>query len=287
MPSVDFVAIDVETANSDCSSICQIGIVQYKNGKLVEEWVTYLDPEDLFSPINTHIHGITDARIKNAPLLPDIANQVYYYLNDSIAVCHTHFDRTALNQAFEKYSLKPPNSNWLDSARVARRTWEQFAWSGYGLANICNKLGYEFKHHDALQDAKAAAHIIIKAIEESGIDLHSWFTEVERRIKHKNNKQRKPVESNPDGFLYGTNIVFTGALKMPRSLASEIAANAGCKIQSNVTRSTNIVVVGIQDLNRLAGKEKSRKQIRATELIEEGRDIQIINEKDFLELIDC
>lgn len=201
MPSVDFVAIDVETANSDCSSICQVGIVQYQDGKLTEEWTTYIDPEDLFSPINTHIHGINECKVKNAPLLPEVADRVYNYLNDSIVVCHTHFDRTALYQAFEKYSLRPPNSNWLDSARVARRTWEQFAWSGYGLANICKKLGYEFEHHDALQDAKAAGHVIIKAIEESGIDLHRWLHEVERRIKYNNSKKKTPVESNPDGFL--------------------------------------------------------------------------------------
>ena len=286
MSSVDFVAVDVETANSDCSSICQIGIVQYQEGIITGEWETYINPQDLFNPVNTYIHGIDGTKVKNAPILPDISDTIYHYMNNTIAVCHTHFDRTALNQAFEKYSLEPPNSNWLDSARVARRTWKQFACSGYGLANICNEIGYAFKHHDALQDAKAAAHIIIKAIEESGVDLHSWFKEVEKRIKHKSNKQIIPVASNPDGYLYGTNIVFTGALKMPRSLASKLAAEAGCSIQKSVNRNTNIVVIGIQDMTRLAGKDKSNKQIRATKLIAEGYDIQIINEKDFIELID-
>ena len=52
----------------------------------------------------------------------------------------------------------------LDSARVARRTWENLAWKGYGLYNVCQYLGYEFAHHDALEDAKAAGHILINAI---------------------------------------------------------------------------------------------------------------------------
>lgn len=286
MAPIDFVAIDVETANSDCSSICQIGIAQYKNGQLIEEWKTYVDPEDFFSPINTYIHGIDNSTVSNAPKFPEISESICQFMNESITVCHTHFDRTALNQAFEKYSLEPPSPVWLDSARVARRTWSQFAWSGYGLANICHKLGYEFEHHDALEDAKAAAHVIIKAIEVSGVDLEVWLRKVERRIRIKQNNQKEFTEANPDGFLYGTNIVFTGSLQLPRNLASELASNVGCNIQSNVNRKTNIVVVGIHDVTRLAGKSKSNKQIRAEELITEGFDIKIINEKDFLELID-
>jgi len=45
--------------------------------------------------------------------------------------------------------------NWLDTARVARRTWDAVARKGYGLANLASMLGIEFKHHDALEDAKA------------------------------------------------------------------------------------------------------------------------------------
>jgi len=43
---MNFVAIDVETANSDMASICQIGIAKFENGILVEEWVSLVNPED-------------------------------------------------------------------------------------------------------------------------------------------------------------------------------------------------------------------------------------------------
>lgn len=46
---MDFVAIDVETANPDMSSICQIGVAVYQNGQIIEEWKTYIDPEDYFN----------------------------------------------------------------------------------------------------------------------------------------------------------------------------------------------------------------------------------------------
>ena len=35
---MEFVALDVETANADMASICQIGIAQFRDGSLVEDW---------------------------------------------------------------------------------------------------------------------------------------------------------------------------------------------------------------------------------------------------------
>src|SRR5208282_2215742 len=43
---MEFVALDVETANADCSSICQIGIARFEDGCLAEEWSTLVNPED-------------------------------------------------------------------------------------------------------------------------------------------------------------------------------------------------------------------------------------------------
>jgi DNA polymerase-3 subunit epsilon len=43
---MEFVAIDVETANADMSSVCQIGMAVFIDGILSSEWKTYVDPED-------------------------------------------------------------------------------------------------------------------------------------------------------------------------------------------------------------------------------------------------
>ena len=40
---MQFVAIDMETANADMASICQIGLVKCENGILSHEWKTYVD----------------------------------------------------------------------------------------------------------------------------------------------------------------------------------------------------------------------------------------------------
>jgi DNA polymerase-3 subunit epsilon len=280
---MDFVALDFETANADMSSICQIGLANFKNGVLEEEWKSYIDPEDFFDEVNISIHGISDSTVDGAPTLPNVASRLYNHLDGRIAVCHTHFDRVAIQQACVKYDLRMPTCTWLDSARVTRRTWEQFAWSGYGLANVCSILGYQFAHHDALEDAKAAAHIVLAAMEKTGIDLHGWLSRVEKPIDPSSYIISRG--GNPEGFLYGEVLVFTGALDIPRREAADMAAKIGCAVADGVTKNTTILVVGDQDVKKLAGHEKSSKHRKAEALIQKGQVMRILRESDFKELV--
>jgi DNA polymerase-3 subunit epsilon len=48
---MQFVAIDVETANPDFASICQIGLARFKDGQLVDTWEALIDPDDYFDGI--------------------------------------------------------------------------------------------------------------------------------------------------------------------------------------------------------------------------------------------
>ncbi len=134
---MNFAALDVETANADMSSICQIGIAKYAEGQLIKEWSSLIDPEDYFDYINIDIHGITEEAVKDSPTFPEIINTLNLLLKNTICASHTHFDRVSVGRALAKYDLEEIETVWLDSARVARRTWKDCAWRGYGLANIC------------------------------------------------------------------------------------------------------------------------------------------------------
>ena len=179
---MEFVAIDVETANTDMASICQIGLAKYSNGQLVSEWSSLVDPEEDFDFINIDIHGIDKKTVSGAPTFPDLVGELSAYLWKTICVSHTHFDRIAIKLAFEKYTLDPVEVTWLDSARIARRTWEECAWRGYGLARVCELIGYEFKHHDALEDAKAAGQVVLAAVDKTGLDIDAWIKRVRQPI---------------------------------------------------------------------------------------------------------
>ena len=284
---MNFIAIDIETANADMSSICQIGLAKYENGSLAGEWVTYVNPEDFFDDINVAVHGIGPSLVQSAPTFRSLSRELYSHLETNVVVCHTHFDRVALHQAAQKHGINVPKSIWLDSAQIARRTWKECAWKGYGLSSVCRMLGYEFRHHNALEDAKAAAHILLAASNETGYNIDDWLKRVRQPIDPTSSgyKSATSREGNPEGALFGEVLVFTGTLEITRREAADLAASSGCNVASGVTQKTSLLVVGDQDVKRLAGNEKSTKHRKAEELIAKGVPIRILRESDFRELV--
>ena len=282
--ALDFVAIDVETANADLASICQIGIAHFSNGVLASEWKSYVDPQDHFDEMNVSVHGIDASIVAGAPTFDGLVGTIKESLNGRVVVTHTAFDKVALYQAGTKCKAEPFTCVWLDSACVARRTWQQFSRSGYGLLNVCNFIDYKFKAHDALEDAKAAGNILISAMAQTGLDLSALVTRASQPIDP-TLKQRISRQGNPDGELFGEVLVFTGALNIPRREAADLAASAGCEVDAGVTKRTTILVVGDQDIQQLAGQEKSSKHRKVEELIKHGQQIRILRETDFRTLV--
>ncbi len=282
---LDFFALDVETANADMSSICQIGIVAFSDGSIVHNWGTLVNPEDYFDPFNISIHHITPKMVLTAPCLPDVFSYLQMTIRDRVVVTHMSFDQTSLRRASQKYGLPEISCTWLDSARMVRRHWEQFKETGYNLPNIAAFLGIDYRAHDAVDDARAAGEVVSRIMTESGQSLDQWLERAYKRpsLPHASFAQ----EGNPDGPCYGETIAFTGALYLPRHEAAQLAAAAGCTVGDGVTKQTTILVVGIQDSDRLAGYDKSSKHRKAEKLIQDGQPIKIISEQDFLEMVKC
>lgn len=282
---MEFFAIDVETANADYSSICQIGIAEFKDGQVIDTWSTLINPEAYFDPFNTSIHGIREEDVKDAPAFDQIYNELSERITGQITVHHMPFDRIAISRACVEYNLNVLQPRWLDSAKIVRRTWEQFAYTGYNLANIAEFLKIDFEHHDALEDAIAAAKIVHQACEKTELSVEEWFKRVRKPIfTYQGGSSTIKLEGNSEGPLYGENLVFTGTMSLPRKDAGKIAADLGCNVGNSVTKKTNILVVGTQDASKLAGYEKSSKHRKTEELIQKGIPIKILSEKDFVEM---
>lgn len=292
-----FIALDVETANPDMASICQIGAAIFDDaGKVAFELSLLINPEDYFDFMNVNVHGIDEEVVENSPNFPEVYEQLKALLEGGITVCHTNFDRNSIARVCDKYDLPLINTIWLDSAHAVRWAWDEFSQSGYGLKNMAQVIGYEFKHHNALEDAKAAGHIFLATIEKSGTGLDKWVeylgrpsdwtpSQGSRRNPFKRYETVQKMDGNPDGELFGEVIVFTGSLTIPRSQAAKIAADAGCSVTSGVTKNTTLLVVGDQDVSRLVGHEKSSKHRKAEDLITKGQSIRILKESDFKRLL--
>ena len=281
---MNFVAIDVETANPDLASICQVGVAAFRDGALHSTWESLVDPESHFDALNVAVHGIDERAVRDAPKWNTIYELLVPWLQGQVVASHTAFDRAALSRACEKNGLLPHRCTWLDTARVVRRTWPAFAKKGYGLANVTKHLSIEFHHHNAKEDARAAGEILLRAIAKTGFTVEQWL---DRTAKPINLLSLTPVSKsgNPDGPLFGEKLVFTGALSMPRREAADLAAAAGCEVDSGISKYTTVLVVGDQDIARLSGQEKSSKHRKAEELMAQGQRIRIIGESDFRRIL--
>jgi DNA polymerase-3 subunit epsilon len=281
---VKFVALDVETANPDMSSICQIGIVHFEDGQVVDSWSSLVDPKDYFDGMNVSIHGIDEDDVRGAPDYTQASIEVNRRIAGQIVAIHTAFDRNAITRASTKHAAAPPECFWLNTASVARRAWPEVAQKGYGLSALSKKFGIEFEHHNAVEDARAAGLILIRAMAEASLDLEAWMDRVKRPI-NPNASDSVARDGNPDGSLFGEIVVFTGALAIPRREAAEMAARAGCETADGVTKHTTLLVVGDQDIRLLNGHEKSGKHRKAEELIAKGLTIRILTESDFASMV--
>lgn len=279
----EFICVDFETANSNLASICQVGTVLFRNGEVVDTFESLVDPEDYFNGCNIAIHGILPKHIIGAPTFKNIYQNLVEQLSNRIVVSHTPFDRSALRQTITRYKLPEINCQWLDSARVVRRTWPIYAREGYGLGSIAAEFGISFEHHNALEDARAAGMVLLKALATSGASLEEWITRSYFPIGSESATHKR--DGDPSGAFFGEYLVFTGSLRIPRREAADLAAKIGCTVSDSVTKKTSILVVGDQDIVRLApGQIKSSKHRKAEELIEEGKPIRIIGETDFMTL---
>ena len=289
-----FNAIDVETANADRASICQIGIAHVRDGEIVDRWQTLVNPEDWFDPWNVGIHGIDEDDVQGSPTLPEVRGELRRRLRGSVLVSHTSFDRVAFERAMDRYDLEQLRVTWLDSAKIVRRAWpEKYGQRGYGLKNVAWDFGISFRHHDALEDARAAAEIVLRACAETGISIEEWLDRVEEPVFPRGGRPRRhsaPAakrQGSVDGPLFGETIVFTGKLRMmPRERAAEMAAEAGCNVAEGISKKVTLLVVGIQDQKRLNGYSKSRKHRDAESLIADGAEIMVLSETDFLNLME-
>lgn len=279
-----FIALDVETANPDMSSICQIGIVHFEDGEPVETWSSLVDPEDYFDDMNVSIHGIEKKDVRGAPVFKQVSLEINRRVGGQVVAIHTAFDRNAITQAASRHGATPPDCTWLNTASVARRAWPEVAQRGYGLAPLAEKLGIKFEHHDAAEDARAAGMILIQAMAVMGLDLTGCIDRVKSPI-NPNHNGKVAQDGNPEGSLYGEVVVFTGALSIPRHEAADLAARSGCEIADGVTKHTTLLVVGDQDIRLLNGQEKSSKHRKAEELIAKGKPIRILTESDFVSMV--
>jgi DNA polymerase-3 subunit epsilon len=166
-----FLALDVETADRDRGSICQVGVASVAADGTLATWASYVDP----GPSDwscSFVHGITAATVRGAPRFDAVLPLLEALIGTGLVFQHSSFDRSAIAAACARHGLAAPDWRWRDSVRVARRAWPELRGNGgHGLASLKRHLGLSFRHHDGEEDARAAAEVVLRAEAATGLDF--------------------------------------------------------------------------------------------------------------------
>lgn len=311
MECYDFITIDFETATKYYNSACSIGIAAVQGGAIIDTYYSLLQPPALkFSPENIAVHGISPEMVVNSPTLDEIWPAISHFFSSSLVIAHNAaFDISVLKQSLCLASL--PDFKYVDSVSIAK----DYVSGSKSLDNCARQLGIDLgHHHNALDDAISCAKVVLCCLSRSGLSNIGQLCFAKENIKIHNMADLKTQEMfvlsssrktlpkyshiSPKSVtpshncfdcqhpLYEKAIVFTGELHISRAEAMQLAVDVGAKVTSSVSRKTNYLVVGKQDLSLVGSDGLSSKQEKAYELNKQGKaDIKIISEDDFLSLV--
>lgn len=107
---MNFIAIDFETANSERSSPCEIGLVIVEDFQIVEKKSFLIRPkENYFDFYNTYLHGIDERMVKNEPEFDKIYKEIKPYFESYPIIAHNaSFDISVLRHTLDLYEIEYP-----------------------------------------------------------------------------------------------------------------------------------------------------------------------------------
>ena len=177
----DFIAIDFETANNQLSSVCSVGVVMVRAGRVADRFYSLIQPEpNYYTYFCQRVHGLSRDDTDDAPVFSKVWQQIedriagvffadqqpFDNMTDQIAtipfVAHNaRFDEGCLKAAFKVYRMDYLDYLFYDTLTAARRLFGR-SLPNHQLHTVAAACGYDLEqHHHALADAEACAAIAI------------------------------------------------------------------------------------------------------------------------------
>ena len=162
----DYVVFDLETTgfSPETNRIIEIGAVKVQNGKIVDKFSTFVNPQ---VPIPFRIEQLTsinDSMVIDAPVIADILPEFMKFCEECVMVAHNaDFDMSFIKKNCQRLDIpcKPTIVDTVALARVLLPNLNRFK-----LDTVAKALGVSLEnHHRAVDDAGCTAEIFVKFIE--------------------------------------------------------------------------------------------------------------------------
>ncbi|MCL2098539.1 MAG: 3'-5' exonuclease [Bacteroidales bacterium] len=162
----NFAAIDFETANGQPCSVCSVGVVIVRGGRMMEKTYQLIRPRpNVYSYWNTRVHGLSCEDTDEAPDFPDVWQSIVPLIADLPLVAHNSpFDEGCLRAVHALYRIPYPNYTFYCTCRASRKKFGKLL-PNHKLPTVAAHCGFDLsRHHHALADAEACAVIAARIL---------------------------------------------------------------------------------------------------------------------------
>jgi DNA polymerase-3 subunit epsilon len=148
-----FVDLETTGGNAAHHRITEVGIVLVRDGELVEEWSSLVNPECRIPGYIEEFTGISNEMVANAPRFADLAAVIAEKLAGAVFVAHNaRFDYSFLRTEFRRIDRRF-SAKVLCTVKLSRRLFPEHARHNLDAVMVRHKLACAARHR-ALGDAR-------------------------------------------------------------------------------------------------------------------------------------
>ena len=262
--------------------------LRYVSGNLSDTFSTLVKPAEPIDEFITELTGITNDMVSDAPPISTAIKRFYDFIGSDILVGYNvNFDINFIYDVLQETYGVGFTNDFIDVMRLAKILLPDL--KNHKLVTVADHYKAVSPAHRSYADCETCNAVyrdLLSDISAQYGDFEAFKTSRPSRQLH-----AKDITATTDNFdtshpLYGKLCVFTGTLeKMQRKDAMQLVVNLGGKCGDNVTAKTNYLILGNNDFCSLIKDGKSNKQKKAEALILKGKDIQILSENVFYDMV--
>ena len=167
LTELDYVVVDIEATGAKMppNRIMELGAYRVSGGKIVDEFVTLVNPEIPIPRFVITLTGITNDMVKQAPLFAEVAPKWLEFVEDAVLIAHnapfdTNFINHEISRVYPGHRMINPH---LCTVTLSRRAVPGL--TNYRLDTVAGHFGIDIAdRHRAGSDALATAEVFIRIL---------------------------------------------------------------------------------------------------------------------------
>ena len=168
-----YCVLDLETTGFSprLEKITEIGIMKYQDGKVIDKFSCFVNPEKSIPPRVVEVTGITDDMVRNAETIDKVFPKLLEFIKDSVLVAHNAEFDVGFLRHFARELGYEFDFTYLDTLSLAYELFPEY--KTYKLGRIAKNLGIKVDvAHRALDDVDTTVKVfkvMLDMLRERGV----------------------------------------------------------------------------------------------------------------------